>query len=496
MRRSIGVSPAIVAIGAAPAGSRWRPRPQPSGVERRHDPVAEVLDLPPPRRPSAARTMASCSWTRPCRRVTETLGELGRSADVGEQHGTDRRGHVGVADGVVGKAPRNAWTGPARPRRWWWRAVRGPLGARPRRPGGSGPRRGRRPSRLGVEPVGQVADVVVLLHADVGGMGGGQVLRRGAGHVVAVEVERHPRLLALGGGGVDDRVHGRDDVGGKSAEASVLPHQVRVVGDVDAVDLVVGDVALDPLDPRRMVARTPFDVRLMSCSSVADRVPAPGMCRSITYFGMVRCSSCRGWFGHRRSSACERACERPGTMEREFGRSALARSSDGAPRRCRGAAAEGREALGAPRLPRRLGPRTSPRRARRAPLLRGRRPPRRAALEPGRTATPPRPARRVEGRLDPARPARCDDRHRARPARPGVVEDPRRGLELLAGLAFTDSPVFELWLRRARPAPPAGRLPVAGSDAAAPGPRRARGGDQVGSSWCRSTPSTRGITRC
>ena len=60
-----------------------------------------------------------------------------------------------------------------------------------------------------------------------------------------------------------------------------------VLRDVDAVDLVVGDVALLPLGPAVHARRAPaLDLPEMACSSSADSWPAPGSSRSMTYFGI------------------------------------------------------------------------------------------------------------------------------------------------------------------------------------------------------------------
>src|SRR6185437_2156004 len=59
----------------------------------------------------------------------------------------------------------------------------------------------------------------------------------------------------FGAGGIDARAHLRHLVGGKAAASGVLPNEGFVRGDVDAVDLVVGDEALDPLDPGPEVAQ-------------------------------------------------------------------------------------------------------------------------------------------------------------------------------------------------------------------------------------------------
>jgi len=52
----------------------------------------------------------------------------------------------------------------------------------------------------------------------------------------------------VGGGGVDDGADERDLVGGEAAHLGVFVDGGLVGGDVDAVDLVAGDEALDPLE--------------------------------------------------------------------------------------------------------------------------------------------------------------------------------------------------------------------------------------------------------
>jgi hypothetical protein len=52
----------------------------------------------------------------------------------------------------------------------------------------------------------------------------------------------------LAGCWIDDRTHLGDAVGGESAHLGVLAYCFFIRGDVDAVDLVVGSVALQPLD--------------------------------------------------------------------------------------------------------------------------------------------------------------------------------------------------------------------------------------------------------
>ena len=52
----------------------------------------------------------------------------------------------------------------------------------------------------------------------------------------------------VGGGGVDDGADERDLVGGEAAHLGVFVDGGLVGGDVDAIDLVAGDEALDPLE--------------------------------------------------------------------------------------------------------------------------------------------------------------------------------------------------------------------------------------------------------
>ena len=56
------------------------------------------------------------------------------------------------------------------------------------------------------------------------------------------------RLVGFSGGRVDDRSDLTDLVGRESAEFGMLPDEIFVRRDVDAVDLVISDIALKPLD--------------------------------------------------------------------------------------------------------------------------------------------------------------------------------------------------------------------------------------------------------
>jgi hypothetical protein len=55
-------------------------------------------------------------------------------------------------------------------------------------------------------------------------------------------------LSAFGGGGVDDGFDGGDGVGGEACVCGVFADEVFAGCDVDADDLVRGDVGVDPLD--------------------------------------------------------------------------------------------------------------------------------------------------------------------------------------------------------------------------------------------------------
>src|SRR5207249_10125151 len=57
-----------------------------------------------------------------------------------------------------------------------------------------------------------------------------------------------PARALLGGGRVDHGAHRRDPVGREAAGLGVLPDELLAGRDVDAVDRVVRDIALDPLD--------------------------------------------------------------------------------------------------------------------------------------------------------------------------------------------------------------------------------------------------------
>ena len=66
----------------------------------------------------------------------------------------------------------------------------------------------------------------------------------------------------------------------------MLANEGFVRGDVDAVDLVVGDEALDPLDLRSSTRSTLHDLAEIPCRSAAVSLPAPAISRSMMNFGM------------------------------------------------------------------------------------------------------------------------------------------------------------------------------------------------------------------
>ena len=55
-------------------------------------------------------------------------------------------------------------------------------------------------------------------------------------------------MSGFGGGGVDDGLDDADGVGGEATLGSVAADYLFVGGDVDAVELVLGDIGVEPLD--------------------------------------------------------------------------------------------------------------------------------------------------------------------------------------------------------------------------------------------------------
>ena len=91
----------------------------------------------------------------------------------------------------------------------------------------------------------------------------------------------------FGGGGIDEGCDLMDCVDGEPAAASVFADHVGAGGVVDAEDLVVGHVAVDPLHVGPEVVSTLLDWLAIPRRSSVLICPAPGTVRSITYLGMV-----------------------------------------------------------------------------------------------------------------------------------------------------------------------------------------------------------------
>src|SRR3989442_12421566 len=62
---------------------------------------------------------------------------------------------------------------------------------------------------------------------------------------------------AFRGGGIDDRLHFRDAIGRKAALRRVLAYGLLVGCDVNTIDLVVGHVAMQPLNLRTQLLKHP-----------------------------------------------------------------------------------------------------------------------------------------------------------------------------------------------------------------------------------------------
>ena len=86
------------------------------------------------------------------------------------------------------------------------------------------------------------------------------------------------------GGQVDDGADQGHLVGRKAAAPGVLEDDVLVGRDVDAIELVLGDVTLQPAVGPRPSLMTLFDLALIACNSSGDSFPAPGTSRSIRYW--------------------------------------------------------------------------------------------------------------------------------------------------------------------------------------------------------------------
>jgi hypothetical protein len=71
---------------------------------------------------------------------------------------------------------------------------------------------------------------------------------------------------------------------GKCAALCVLADELLVRGEVNAVDLVVRHVAMDPLDVGSELIEGDAGPRRPACSSSRLSDPIPGIGRSMTYF--------------------------------------------------------------------------------------------------------------------------------------------------------------------------------------------------------------------
>jgi hypothetical protein len=77
----------------------------------------------------------------------------------------------------------------------------------------------------------------------------------------------------------------RNPVRRKSALMRILADRLFVRRDVHTIDLVLGDIAVQPLNFRAKVVRTEQDFWEMAWNSLDFRLPAPGVSRLITYLG-------------------------------------------------------------------------------------------------------------------------------------------------------------------------------------------------------------------
>jgi len=106
----------------------------------------------------------------------------------------------------------------------------------------------------------------------------------------------------LGSHRINDAGHLGDPIRRKATPLCAFPDKVLVLRDVDAVDLVSGDIALDPLYLWTSSLKTLHDFCEMALRSETESLPAPGNSRSITYFGMIAARSITG-DAHRRAGA-------------------------------------------------------------------------------------------------------------------------------------------------------------------------------------------------
>jgi predicted deacylase len=82
-------------------------------------------------------------------------------------------------------------------------------------------------------------------------------------------------------GAVEHRRDLGDQVGREAAAAGVLEHHIGVLGVVDAVDLVAGDVAVAPGVGRRSSATVSLDFVVVPRSSSSVSLLAPAISRSM-----------------------------------------------------------------------------------------------------------------------------------------------------------------------------------------------------------------------
>ena len=97
------------------------------------------------------------------------------------------------------------------------------------------------------------------------------------------KVPRRPSVVD----GIEESPHRRDAVRGQAGPPRVLGDRLLVGGQVDAVHLVVGDVAVDPLDPGPSSPRARSEASEISRIWSSERVPMFWTSRSITYRGMA-----------------------------------------------------------------------------------------------------------------------------------------------------------------------------------------------------------------
>src|SRR3990172_4870841 len=68
--------------------------------------------------------------------------------------------------------------------------------------------------------------------------------------ILVISFRAPGRLRCLSGRGIDDGLDSRDSIRRKASLPGMLPHHLFVGSNVHAIDLVAGDIAFLPLDPR------------------------------------------------------------------------------------------------------------------------------------------------------------------------------------------------------------------------------------------------------